>query len=83
MSDRNQHTSGRVVVVGAGFGVWHDSKHIASARWSDVHAIRMDDGGLTTVLLLRDGTEVPVAGDLVGYDMFLIASEKALPGMRP
>ncbi len=83
MSETSEDASGRVVVVGAGFGVWHDSRHVASGRWSDVQAIRMDDGGLTTVLLLLDGTEVPVAGDLAGYDVFLVAAERALPGMRP
>ncbi len=77
------HASGRVVVVGAGFGVWHDSRHVASGRWSDVQAIRIDDGGLATVLLLRDGTEVQVTAELAGYDMFLVAAERALPGMRP
>ncbi len=82
MSEKNSHVTGRVVVVGAGFGVWHDGRHLASARWSDVRAIRMDDEGRTTMLLLRDDTGIPVADDLMGYDMFLLAAEEALPGMR-
>ena len=77
----------RVVLVAAGFGVWQAGRHLASARWTDVVRVRAvgRNAALTNasalVLLLRDGTEIIVDGTLPGFDPFLDAAEKTLPGM--
>jgi len=83
------HASDRIVVVGAGFGVWQAGRHVASARWSDVMRMRAatrdeaTTGRVYVTLVLRDGMEVVVHEGLPGYQSFLAAAETALPGMRP
>lgn len=81
------HATDRVVLVGAGFGVWNGGRHEASARWSDVVRVRAFSGvepaGAVKVgLTLRDGTEVLIHDRVPGYQSFLSAAESTLPGMR-
>jgi hypothetical protein len=81
------HATDRVVLVGAGFGVWHDGRHVSSARWTDVvrvWAVTRDErtsDGVGVGLRLRDGTEVLIRQNLPGFDPFLVAAEGRLPGM--
>ena len=83
------HETDRVVLVAAGFGVWHGGRHQASARWTDVARVRalgadgMAAGRIRVVVLLDNGTEVIVHEQVPGYASFLAAAEKSLPGMRP
>jgi len=85
----DRHPTDRVVVVSAGFGVWQGSRHVASARWSDVVRVRAftrdeaTTGRVYVTLALRGGGEVSVYEALPGYQSFLAAAEAALPGMRP
>ncbi len=77
----------RVVLVAAGFGVWHAGRHLASARWTDVVRVRAcgRDAGATDPpvlgLRLRDGTEILIHEAWPGFDPFLNAAEATLPGM--
>ena len=86
-SDVNE--TDRVVLVGAGFGVWQGGRHQASARWSDVVRVRAfrartpAGGGTYLGLALRDGSEVRVHDNVPGYQSFVTAAAAALPGMRP
>ena len=82
------HATDRVVLVGAGFGVWHGGRHAASARWADVTRVRAfgsdeaTTGQVGVTLELRDGITVTVHEGLPGFAAFLAAAEQRLPGMR-
>ena len=86
--DDNSNATDRIVVVGAGFGVWIDNRHIASARWGDVTEVRVrkhdaaHKEGVDLVVVLRDGAEVAIEYNLSGYQSFLAAAEASLAGMR-
>jgi len=71
----------RVVVVGSGFGVWKNSAHVASARWTDIARIDSVRGEGIAIKLL-DGTNISVDDTLPGYSSFLDAAGAALSGMR-
>ena len=77
----NAHETDRIVVVGSGFGVWMDNRHVASGRWSDVSEMREskpdeshpDD--MNVIVTLLDGTEVSIDSSMAGYENFLSAAE--------
>lgn len=79
--DSNAHETDRIVVVGSGFGVWMDNRHVASGRWSDVTEMResrLDEShpdDLKVIVTLLDGTEVSIDSSMVGYQNFLSAAE--------
>lgn len=81
------HATDRVVLVASGFGVWQGGRHVASARWTDVARVRAFTGAEATkdllhvAVQLRDGSEVLVQEDVPGFEQFLAAAEKRLPGM--
>ncbi len=83
------HETDRIVVVGAGFGLWQNDRHVASGRWSDIVEVRAlrshgpDQQMVSVVLKLRDGPDVSFGDELSGYQSFLVAAESALPRMRP
>lgn len=85
--DDTSHATDRLVVVGSGFGVWINNRHIASGRWGDVMEVRASkhdkspSDHVNLVVLLRDGTEVSIKDNLFGYQSFLAAAEALLPGM--
>ena len=79
--DNNAREPDRIVVVGSGFGVWMDNRHVASGRWSDVTEMREskpdeahpDD--MNVIVTLLDGTEVSIDSSMAGYQNFLSAAE--------
>lgn len=79
----------RVVLVAAGFGVWHGGRHQASARWTDVARVRaVREGGAATgrirlAVALDNATEVLIHEQVPGYASFLGAAERSLRGMIP
>jgi hypothetical protein len=81
--------SDRVVVVGAGFGVWRENQHVASGRWSDVTRMRVVRAPATSpaemhlMLTLRNATELAIPESLPGFRSFVTAAEAALRGMQP
>ena len=81
--------SDRVVVVGAGFGVWHENQHVASGRWSDVTRVRVVRaspaplGEMHLMVTLRNATELSIPESLPGFRSFVGAAEAALRGMQP
>jgi hypothetical protein len=81
--------SDRVVVVGAGFGVWRENQHVASGRWSDIRRMRVvgaapgSPGEMRLLLTLGNATEVSIPESLPGFRSFVSAAEAALRGMHP
>lgn len=79
--DNNAHETDRIVVVGSGFGVWMDNRHVASGRWSDVAEMReskLDEAhpdDMRVIVTLMDGTEVSIDSRMAGYQSFLSAAE--------
>ena len=79
--DNNAHETDRIVVVGSGFGVWMDNRHVASGRWSDVAEMReskLDEShpdDMSVIVTLMDGTEVSIDSSMAGYQNFLSAAE--------
>ena len=80
---------GRIVVVGAGFGLWLGGRCIAAGKWSDVSRVRAytrregDTAGLCVAMTLRDGSEVEVHEAAPGWKDFLGNVPTRLPGMPP
>jgi hypothetical protein len=84
---------GRIVVVGAGFGLWLGGRCIAAGKWSDVSRVRAytrqggdqadDSAGLCVAMTLRDGSEVEVHEEAPGWKDFLGNVPARLPGMPP
>ena len=84
------HATDRVVLVASGFGIWQDGRHAASGRWGDVVEVRLverdapeADPVIIIAMKLRDGCEVLLHERVPGFEQFLAAAERSLPGMRP
>jgi len=77
-----------IIATDHDFAVLRGARPIASARWDAVRRIRAykrDELATDLVSLdveLRDGTTWFVHEDTPGWDDFLEAAERALPGMR-
>jgi hypothetical protein len=79
---------GRIVVVGAGFGLWLGGRCLATGRWSDIASIRAyrkGAGDERTYLAVRlgDGSEVEMASEAPGWIEFASVAPTKLPGMTP
>jgi hypothetical protein len=77
----------RIVVVTSGFGLWHGSRCIRAAKWSDVAMIRASKGDLDTpnavclTVQLADGSTLEMHRNVAGWIEFATAAHDRLPGM--
>jgi hypothetical protein len=76
------HGSDRIVIIAAGFGVWHGGKCLASGRWTDIVRVRTTQAGASGIELeLRNGTRLELYERTPGWDDFLGAAQSRMPGM--
>ena len=78
-----------IVASGEDFAVMRGTRPVGSARWDDVvrvRAYKRDDLTVDTICLdieVRDGGRWSLNEEAPGWEDFLEAAERALPGMRP
>jgi hypothetical protein len=76
---------GRIVVVGAGFGLWQGGRCLAAGKWTDIASLRAytrdtPAQAICIVIRLRDGSEVEIQEEAPGWEMFVNTLPSKLPG---
>ena len=77
-----------VVATAADFALLRGARLVATGLWTDVAAVRawkrdeITTDQICVVLTLSGGGEFVVHEDVIGWEDFLEAAERALPGMR-
>lgn len=80
---------GRIVVVAAGFALWHGGRCVAAARFSDIRRLRAvrpvsaDPAALALHVELGDGSVMELRDQAPGFDLFLDRAATLLKGLRP